>query len=193
ISKPSIPTSYTPPSDPPQYMNPVTYNNWQSQDPPAWSPPITGAAAQSNQAAEQTLTNSNQPLKICTESEKKLANNVFISDDTDNGYITVNDLSPRLILMSNTYSRSSELTNSSDVIYEYLETPKSMSSISNHISPFFFPNISLPLSQQSTISSSYLIPVSSSEQLHIYSTIEDVEINHSEILHNKSKTLPLVR
>ncbi|CAM2700114.1 unnamed protein product [Rotaria socialis] len=39
-SKTSIPTF-----DPPQYMNPTTYSNWQSQDPPAWSPPIT---AQSN-------------------------------------------------------------------------------------------------------------------------------------------------
>ncbi|CAF3401772.1 unnamed protein product [Rotaria socialis] len=182
-SKTSIPTF-----DPPQYMNPTTYSNWQSQDPPAWSPPIT---AQSNQVAEQTLTNSSQPLKICTESEKKLANNVFISDDTDNGYITVTDLSPRLILMSNTYSKSPELTNLSDDIYEYLETPRPMPSMSNHISPFYFPNISLPLPQQSTISNNYLIPVSSSEELHIYNTIDDVGISHSQILHNKSKTMSL--
>ncbi|MCC7159899.1 MAG: hypothetical protein IT281_10225 [Ignavibacteria bacterium] len=54
----SKPSSQTPPNDPPQYMNPSPYNNWQSQDPPAWSAPIITTTPLPNVSSENLLFDS---------------------------------------------------------------------------------------------------------------------------------------
>ncbi|CAF3611984.1 unnamed protein product [Adineta steineri] len=168
-------SSFPPPYDQHQYMNPNTYNNWQAPEQPAWQAP----SSPSYQLNEEKLTKPIQPLIFPMDFEINSTNTRTRSDTSHDGYITIVDIvsTPDLIpnMNSNPLYKRNSASDQSEELYEIIpKTPGSMLSNTNfvHKFSFDFPKTST-IQQQTTPFDDYLIPTSIQQQTPAYISIDN--------------------
>ncbi|CAF0938089.1 unnamed protein product [Adineta steineri] len=176
-------SSFPPPYDQHQYMNPNTYNNWQAPEQPAWQAPEQPAwqapSSPSYQLNEEKFTKPTQPLIFPMDLEINSTNTRTISDNSHDGYITIVDIesTPGLIpnMNSNSLYKRNSASDQSEELYEIIpKTPGSMLSNTNfvHKFSFDFPKTST-IQQQTTPFDDYLIPTSIQQQTPAYISIDN--------------------
>lgn len=121
---------------------------------------------------------------------KQLSNNDDDDDDDDSngGYITVQDVLSRLSSTMETTCNTKSLDELSDD--DYYETLPKTPAPYEYTSPFIFPDISLAKQRESTkiLQNEEVPPVSSSEEMPIYETIEDCLMTFDSSIHEQMKS-----